>query len=564
MLNTANVETSALCSIRIDNQEIKYNISSIQLDQFIDDHHTLQVRIRQVGKASSAKDFDDPGTYTAFLGKSLSLNIKPTGGLVDASKELEFIGIVTQVSLDNSIDGINTVLITAKSPTISMDGARRNAFYYDQTASDIIGSILSKHPITLGTVESTKRTFKIVVQYRESDYDFIMRMAGENGKFAFFDGKEFRLVKASGADTEELVWRETLGSFSLGLGTVPYEFTSKVYNYEQSKDYTQDTKALPPQSALAAMSKTAPDASANIFRDSGFSSVPRLLEDAQSLDEILLAKKNQSLGNMIQCLGHSIIPKVAVGHCVKIKGMDKIDGTFWVKSVQHILNESGKYHNSFSCTPLDMAFPSLKTTLRPFAELQSAEVVDNQDPEKLGRIKVKFKWDDSDTLWIQFVTLHAGDARGWYCLPEIGDEVLVGYEQGNPDFPIALGALTNKNSPPHGDTNNSKNDVKMFITRGGNQIYFYDEAGKEQIKIATKGGDNTIILDMDGPKLSIESKGDISIKANNVAIESQQKLELKAGTDLDVSGVNVKLKANANADIQGTMVNVKGTPINLN
>ncbi len=294
--NTENnlLETAALCTLRIDNKEIKNNVSLIQLVQTIDGHHTLLARVQQE-KGRGAGDFDNPDNYTAFLGKSVSLNIKPTGGMVDASRELEFIGTVTQINLDNSIDGLNTVLITGKSPTIALDGAKKNVFYFDQSASDIMGSVVRKYSITVGNVESTKGTPKFVVQYRETDYDFIMRLAGHNGKFAFYDGKEFRITKASGSSVEELLWRETLGSFSFGLGTQPPEYASQVYNYEQHKTFSQDSKSLSSQTSLSPMLKTSPDASKNIYKDSCYSTAPKSVPDAQSLDEILQNEKNCSL-----------------------------------------------------------------------------------------------------------------------------------------------------------------------------------------------------------------------------------------------------------------------------
>jgi phage baseplate assembly protein gpV len=567
--------TSATCVIRIDNKEIKNDVSSVKLEQYINQHHVLAIRIKQIGGSSSSSGIDDPSDYSGFLGKSISLNIKPQGGLVDSSKEMEFIGVVTKLGLDNSIDGVNTVLITASSPTIALDGARHNAFFHDMTASDVIGAILRKYPITLGSIESTTVTHKFTVQYRETDYEFIMRLAGESGKFAFYNGKEFRLVKASGNAPEDLTWRETLGAFTFGFGTGAYEFASQVYNYEQKKHYKQDTKSLPAQSALSALSKIAPDASQTIFSNSGFSIIPKTIGDSQSLDELLQSKKNGVLGQMIKCYGISIIPKVTVGSCVKVKGMDKLDGTFWVNYICHKFDESGQYSNSFDCTPLDMAFPTARYRRLPITDIQSAEVLDNNDPDKMGRIKVKFPWIDSDeTIWVRFLSLHAGKDRGWYCLPEIGDEVLIAYENGNPDLPIALGALYNKVDLPPSSAVNADNNIKMFVTKGGNQICFKDDSGSEQIKISTKDGKNVIVMDMSGPKISIESKnGDISIKAKNVSIECDQKFEVKTQTDIDLKAqgnlntegsMNAKMKAGVNLQLEGTITQVKGNPIQLN
>jgi type VI secretion system secreted protein VgrG len=585
---TALLETAADCSIKIENNEIKHTVSLVELHQFIDNHHELLIRIRQSGKATRADDFDDPATYTSFLGKSIAVTITPRGGVVDPGRALEFIGLVTQVNLDNSIDGVNTVLIVAASPTISIDGARRNAHYFEQSAGDIIGALLRKYPITLGTIEATKGKFKFDTQYRETDYRYISRLANSQGLFAYYNGKEFRVTKANSNDVEELVWRETLGSFRMGLGTAPVDYSSKIYNYEQKKTYSQDTKTLPEESALSNLSRTAPEASRQIYKDSGFSVAPKAVSDAKSLDEILQREKTGAIGRMVKCFGQSIVPKVTVGACVRVKGMDKLDGTYWVKTIKHVFDESGKYHNTFVCSPLDVSFPGKEPAERiddeiqkrpsigvggpdaarasVFAGMHVAVVVDNQDPLKLGRIKVKYPWSDSETTdWVRLIVPYAGNERGWFSLPEVDDEVLIGYEFGNTDHPIALGALYNKDNAPPAAAGGQNNDVKLFITRGGNQILLNDKDGAEELQITTKDGKNQIVMKMSGPEISIKSEGDISIKGMNLTIESQQEITLKAGTNLNIeSGANMKSKAGAMLDIEGTMVTVKGNPIQLN
>ncbi len=556
----------AVCALVIEGREIKYDISKLELHQSIDDHHVLKITLREIGQAAAERDFSESVPYTSFLGKSLSLTITPEGETVDASRQSEFIGVVTKVDLENSIDALNVATITAHSPTIAMDGARHNAFYHDQSATDIIGSILRQYPITLGTIDSASGSLKFCVQYRETDFDFIARLASGSGLFALYDGKEFRVVKASAADVEELIWRETLGSFTIGWGTESSEFSAQAYNYEQKKTYSQDTESLPPEASLSKLSKISQDASKEVFTKSGFSTSPKAVADAQSLDKILQRDKGRALGRMITCTGHSTVPAVAAGHCVKISKMGKFNGVYWVGSVKHTFDESGTYHNSFTCTPLDIAYPQSRSARGELTNLQTAVVLDNNDPESLGRIKVQFPWNESDeTPWVRMMTPHAGQDRGWFCLPEIGDEVLVGYEQGCPDLPVALGALYNKENAPHADTADDKNSVKMFLTRSGNKIILNDTDGGEQISIITKDDKSRIVLDAAGPTISIESEGDISIKGNNISLESQQEFKIKSGTNLQTeAGANLETKASAKCDIKGATVTVSGNPIQLN
>jgi type VI secretion system secreted protein VgrG len=595
----AILEAPAECLIRVDNQQIQFNISFVRLDQFIDSHHQLTIRIQQVGKKETKKDIDDPGQYTKFLGSNITLNINPKGGVVDASRALEFIGVITDVQIDNSIDGLNAVIIHAASPTVTMDGARRNAHYYDKSASDIIGSIVGNYPITVGSLESTKGTYKFDTQYRETDFDYIMRLAIGSGMFAWYSGRDFNLGPANGKDAVELTWRETLGAFRIGLGTAPFEFKADVYNYEQKKTYSQDSKSISPDAALSNLSKTSPDASKKIYGDSGFSEAPKMVGDAQTLDATLKNERRKALGSMIRCTGQSIVPEVRVGSCARLVGLDAMDGQYWVVAVRHTFEESGKYHNTFVCTPLDIAYPGGAETRmdlgsaetpdhaaaspervaearrEPVVGMHVARVVDLKDPDKLGRIKVSYPWLDSEqTVWVRMVVAHAGKSRGWYALPELDDEVLIGYEHGNTDHPIVLGCLYNKDNAPMQEAISSDNDIKMFMTRSGNKILLDDKDGAERIVIAQKDGKNQIVLDMSGPSISISTDGDISVKGKqNISIEADQGITMKATSDVKIEGANVQIKATgnitseagANNEIKGNaQVNVKGAMINLN
>ncbi|UCE23460.1 MAG: type VI secretion system tip protein VgrG [Candidatus Zixiibacteriota bacterium] len=568
----AKIETPCICTIKIDNKEIKHTVSSVQLKQYIDDHHELQIRVKQVGKASSEQDFDDPGTYTAFLGKSAAVTMAPAGGIVDPGRELEFIGLVTDVKLENSIDGLNTVLIVAKSPTVTMDGSPQMTVYQDQSASDIIGAIVANFPLTRGKIESGGSTMKYSVQYRETDWTYIKRLAEGAGLYAYYDGKEFSLQKSNGSSFEELVWRETLGSFSMGLGTAPSKYESKSWEYGKKAVLESQIDSSTLRSAPSDITRVSIDASQKIFERPGY--VPTVKATDQSSVDTSLGKRVESqVGQMVSCVGESIVPAVKVGHCIKIAGMSKLDGLYWVKAVTHSFDESGKYSNEFVCSPLDISFPARKTSRPSITNLQSGLVTDLDDPDGLGRIKVKIPALGIETLWVRYVWPHAGSEHGWVTMPEVDDEVLIGWENGNPDLPVALGSLYSGTDtlPVTPDT---KNEVKVFLTKGGNEIKLTDKDGEEEIKISTKDGKNVIVLSGKDPSVSIttdgdikfESTGDFSIKGKNVKIESDAAIDVKSGADLNLEGgANLKATASANLNVEASaQCVVKGAIINLN
>ena len=565
------LQTAAICQIIVGDKQIKNDISLLQLEQHIDNHHVLKVRVRQLGIASSESGFDDPSNYTSLLGKPISVTIESQGGIVDSSRQLEFIGVVTEVSLDNSIDNLNTIQLTAHSPTITSDGAKHRNFYQEISASEIIESIIREYSVTVGDIESTNGSLAFSVQYDETDYEYIMRLASGSGKFAYYDGSVFSLAAASSGDDETLSWRESLGVFVIGLGTITEKFTSQAFDYSKKEVY-DGTTAGAPRTMLSGMAKESFDASGTLYPKPSFLSAEKSSSHA-SLDQTLETARERTIGRMVVCKGESIVPAVAVGHCVKITGMDKLDGLFWVKSVTHFFDEAGKYHNTFVCTPLDAAFPAPRSSRSPFTDLQSALVVDTNDPDSLGRVKVRFHWKLKDSAeagpekWLRVTTLHAGEDKGWFCLPEVDDEVLIGYVHGDADQPMILGCLYNgKDVPPidhPAGWSAADNDLKLFRTKSGNEIYFHDKSGSETICIVQKDGENSLLLTLDGPKIVIESSGDISLKGSNISLEATDgDINLKAGGAISIkstgdteinAGGSLKEEAKMSHSIKGGM-----------
>ncbi|MBC1221002.1 phage tail protein [Nostoc sp. UCD121] len=180
-------------------------------------------------------------------------------------------------------------------------------------------------------------------------------------------------------------------------------------------------------------------------------------------------------------------------------------------------------------------------------------VTNNKDPEKLGRIKVKFPWLslEEESYWARIVTLMAGNGRGIYFLPEVDDEVLVAFEQGDMNFPYILGALWNGKDKPPITNEDGKNNQRVIKSRSGHMIVLDDTDGKEQIIIQDKTGKNKIVINSKDNKmniqvekdLTIETKGkitlkssddDISIECKNLRIKTKQNYQLEAGANCTI------------------------------
>ncbi len=194
-----------------------------------------------------------------------------------------------------------------------------------------------------------------------------------------------------------------------------------------------------------------------------------------------------------------------------------------------------------------------------------------KDPDKLGRIKVNFPWlaENSESDWIRVASFMAGKERGAFFLPEVEDEVLVAFQQGNVNSPYVIGSLWSNKSQPPEKNEDGKNNIKLIKTRvghiitlddnasapkidikskSGHQIILDDASGSEKITIKDKTGSNKIIFDSTGNSIAIESALELKIKSVNITIEASASLTLK--------GAMIKAEASGIAEIKGSMVKI--------
>ena len=187
-------------------------------------------------------------------------------------------------------------------------------------------------------------------------------------------------------------------------------------------------------------------------------------------------------------------------------------------------------------------------------------VTNNQDPDGLGRVKVKFPWlsDTDESYWARIVSPMAGNERGLYCLPEVDDEVLVVFEHGDVRFPYVLGALWNGKDKPPADNSDGKNNVRLLKSRSGHVVRLSDEDGKEKIEIIDKSKKNSIVFDTANNTITITADKDIVLSAPQGTIKLDgQKIEAKSSADAKVeAGAGMDVKASGTLNIKGATVNI--------
>lgn len=188
-------------------------------------------------------------------------------------------------------------------------------------------------------------------------------------------------------------------------------------------------------------------------------------------------------------------------------------------------------------------------------------VTNNQDPDGLGRVKVRFPWlsAEEESFWARVAAPMAGKERGLYFLPEVDDEVLVAFEHGDARFPYVVGALWNGKDMPPEKNDDGRNDTRVIKSRSGHVIRLNDKDGGEKIEIVDKSGNNSIVFDTAANTITIASDKDIMLSASKGTIKlDAQKIEIKSSAD-------TKIESGAGMDVKAAgVMNVKGATVNIN
>lgn len=499
-------------------QIVYYNL---MINQSLLGHHSFSFTWR-IGDV--VMDFKSQADFIKqYMGAKVIVTFKD-----DARGEnINFKGIISQMEvLDN--DGASKGFhIIGESPTILLDEIKQSETHFEHTLEEIVKKVdrnIVKGIITGLDIKPTyKNTIPYVVQYAETDFQFLQRLAIQYGEWMYYDGDylKFGELKSSKASLKNGI---NLHHFKVTSRLKSQKVSYKGYDYNNASEVASQN--LEPQNNTQSyIAQNAQQASKSIFnRNNANHAFVTNATDASDIQRIQNLTQQAGEANVLTYSGLSKIP-LQIGGTVSIV-KDKIEGTFVVTHLQHFSKGFGHYECQFESIPSEVKVPPYTNPhYFPKAETQGAVVTDNNDPSGMGRIKVNFFWGhESD--WMRLVTPHAGSGKGFYFIPEIGEEVFVAFEGGNPEKPFVLG--TQYNGQEISGYNTSGNDQKVIHTRSGTKMIFNDAAGS--IFIEDPSG-NTWLMDGQG----------------NIAVNAPKNFSLTAGDDVLISaGKNVSISAGEN------------------
>jgi uncharacterized protein involved in type VI secretion and phage assembly len=197
--------------------------------------------------------------------------------------------------------------------------------------------------------------------------------------------------------------------------------------------------------------------------------------------------------------------------------------------------------------PASVAVPPVPFIPGPRCDTQSAIVTDNNDVEGMGRIRVRFHWmkEHEKSPWLRVASLYAGSGKGFFALPEKGEEVIVAFEGDQPARPYVAGCVYNGKTTC--DFANAGNDLKIFQTRSGNKIQLDDAAG------------SIMISDKVGNSMQLDGSGMVHVTANDMLVLRCGDAIIKLNKDGAITMNGKELSVSTSSDVR-----LKGQTIRLN
>ena len=200
--------------------------------------------------------------------------------------------------------------------------------------------------------------------------------------------------------------------------------------------------------------------------------------------------------------------------------------------------------------------------------LVEAIVVDNIDPERLGRVKVKFPSlpEMPESFWARLMTPMAGQKRGWMTIPEKEDEVLVAFLHGDVQHAVVLGGLYNGVDQPPYANEDGQNNLRVFQSRSGHRLTFDDTPGAERVELILHNEEIRVIWDSAGKVLGVYSGKDIVIETQDTFSLKCTDFILDASNNIDIqAGKNANLKAGVATSVDGsTNLTLKAAMLTIN
>jgi phage protein D len=583
-------ETSSTLLVQVDGTPLSAEVAGRLGSAYVDDSRNVPDLFVLRFLDEGARVLEDA---KISIGSKVRLSVQRSG---PGGAEPLMTGEVTGVEIEVGSGGTRTI-VRGYDHSHRLFRGRRVEAYVKVTASDIAKQVAQRAGLAVGTIDSFSQVRDHVGQGGVSDWAFLRELAADVGaEVAVKDGAlDFRRPQQAtngpsgqgGARQDPLVLERGVNLISLRANVTA---SDQVPAVEVRGWDVAAKKALVATAPAATTSASLPEVQpAGLARDFGAPNwiEPRSGQGTQAQCEASARAIAERLaGSCAELEGVARgNPSLRAGTAVSLSKTGKpFDGRYVLSSTRHEFSKDVGYVTRFTVSNAsERSIYGLATGAVTGNDegrvggVLTGTVSDIKDPDGRGRVKVTFPVL-SDTYvsgWARTLQAGAGKGRGALVLPEVGDEVLVGFGMGDLAEPYVLGGLYNGKDEPtlgwkeHVDSTTGAVKRRAFVSRTGMLLEMIESAQDEKVTLSTHNGkqrvtlvqkpDAALELISEGP-VKLIAKQDISVESSsgNITLKGT-KISVAATGDLELKGTNVKVTATANGELTGAMVKVAGS-----
>jgi phage protein D/phage baseplate assembly protein gpV len=527
---------------------------------------------------------------TFAIGKSIEIEFTASTteniDFDDSKTETLIKGEITAIEAHFNSESQAPIVIRGYDISHRLHRGRFNRSFQNMKDSDIVNQIIGEVGIAAGTIDDTGGPFGYgdpvgyVFQENQTNMEFLRERAARNGYELFVQDSKLNFRKPVAGASLTLKWLTDITDFQVRVSSSEQVDSVEVrgWNY-QTKQAIVSTKSSQTTQVVTSIDQGNGKASSTKF-----SITPKMIVVNQPIasssesDAIAQALYNELSGEFVQADAKAEgNPDIRPGKVIILTDMGKYSGKYYVTATRHLLQQR-VYITEFNVRGLrDGDFLTLmvpQTRLQPGQTLLIGVVTNNKDPKKWGRVRVKFPTltNDHESDWARVVAIGAGANRGFDNLPEVNDEVLVGFEHGDIHRPFIIGGVWNGKDAPPTIVDESIVDGKVRLrtikTRTGHTLQFVEEdkgASKKGVYLDTVCGHKLYVNDTD-KKIEIKTSG-----GHHVTLDDQNKkiqVHSTGGHDITLNDTARKITISATGQIEMTapqkiMLSVGGNSIEI-
>jgi uncharacterized protein involved in type VI secretion and phage assembly len=566
-------------AITIEGRQLERHLERF-VEQVVVDDHLLLPDMFTITLLDPARDI------LTRAGLRIGAKVAISGTRLGAQEDKPLITAeVTAIDGDYDVTGAR-IQIRGYDVSHRLHRGRLTRTFLNDTDSDIARKIADAAQLEIGAIEPTDKTYEHVSQANMTDWEFLTARAKDigyevavvDGKFYFRQPAESSTAPGEGnlrsTDPRQLVFGRRLLEFRPRLTAAEQVAEVEVRSWDrQSKQAIVGTAQA--ATVAAETNGGTPAGMAQLFGSQRFVAVDRPLDSNTDADAAAAAKAEQIGSAFAEAEGVARgDPELRAGTSVSIAGVaDNFVGRYVLSHTRHVFDRDG-YRTHFEISGRHdrsvLGLVSYGAAARGAAGTPGSQkvyglvvaiVTANDDPEKQGRVKVRFPWlaDDYESHWASVAQFGAGPNSGAVFIPEVNDEVLVGFEHGDFSRPYVIGGLYNGVDKPNlgnGLFDRGKVKRRGFVSRRGHRIVFFDDNANSGIALLSADGNLRIALKQSGRELRIYGNPRVVIEgASDVSVRSGGNLSLKAEANLDIeANGQMTIKSAGVLDIDGAII----------